>query len=107
MIAIKTALKQENLNPEIEEKLLQLQRYQERQIKQGKQDVMVGSSPAPIVATSAVTPTSSRPSQSKKRPATVLTSPTDTTVPTKDPPWEPSRKRSNNKTNAAEAKDAK
>lgn len=33
--AIKTALKQENLNPEIEEKLLlQLQRYQERQSKQ-------------------------------------------------------------------------
>ncbi|XP_049823872.1 nucleosome-remodeling factor subunit NURF301 isoform X3 [Aethina tumida] len=29
---IKTALKQENLNPEIEEKLLQLQRYQERQM---------------------------------------------------------------------------
>lgn len=32
--AIKTALKQENLNPEIEEKLLQLQRYQEKQMKQ-------------------------------------------------------------------------
>ncbi|CAH0555321.1 unnamed protein product [Brassicogethes aeneus] len=31
---IKTALKQENLNPEIEEKLLNLQRYQERQMKQ-------------------------------------------------------------------------
>ncbi|XP_017781455.1 PREDICTED: nucleosome-remodeling factor subunit NURF301 isoform X2 [Nicrophorus vespilloides] len=31
---IKTALKQENLNPEIEEKLLQLQRYQERQMRQ-------------------------------------------------------------------------
>ncbi|XP_044734089.1 nucleosome-remodeling factor subunit NURF301, partial [Chrysoperla carnea] len=30
---IKNALKQENLNPEIEEKLLQLQRYQERQMK--------------------------------------------------------------------------
>lgn len=27
-------MKQENLNPEIEEKLLQLQRYQERQMKQ-------------------------------------------------------------------------
>lgn len=34
VIAIKTALKQENLNPEIEEKLLQLQRYQEKQMKQ-------------------------------------------------------------------------
>lgn len=32
--AIKSALKQENLNPEIEEKLLQLQRYQEK--KQSK-----------------------------------------------------------------------
>ncbi|XP_074033791.1 nucleosome-remodeling factor subunit NURF301 E(bx) isoform X2 [Leptinotarsa decemlineata] len=31
---IKTALKQENLNPEIEEKLLQLQKYQEKQMKQ-------------------------------------------------------------------------
>ncbi|XP_018334706.1 nucleosome-remodeling factor subunit NURF301 isoform X2 [Agrilus planipennis] len=31
---IKTALKQENLNPEIEEKLLQLQRYQETKMKQ-------------------------------------------------------------------------
>ncbi|CAH1170436.1 unnamed protein product [Phaedon cochleariae] len=33
---IKTALKQENLNPEIEEKLLQLQRYQERQMTTSK-----------------------------------------------------------------------
>ncbi|XP_049831961.1 nucleosome-remodeling factor subunit NURF301 isoform X2 [Schistocerca gregaria] len=33
---IKTALKQENLNPDIEEKLLQLQRYQERQMKHDK-----------------------------------------------------------------------
>ncbi|XP_024944598.1 nucleosome-remodeling factor subunit NURF301 isoform X2 [Cephus cinctus] len=32
---IKNALKQENLNPEIEEKLLQLQRYQEKQMKGG------------------------------------------------------------------------
>ena len=32
-VAIKSALKQENLNPEIEEKLLQLQRYQEKQMK--------------------------------------------------------------------------
>lgn len=31
--AIKNALKQENLNPEIEEKLLNLQRYQEKQMK--------------------------------------------------------------------------
>lgn len=32
-IAIKNALRQENLNPEIEEKLLNLQRYQEKQMK--------------------------------------------------------------------------
>lgn len=31
--AIKSALQQENLNPEIEEKLLTLQRYQEKQMK--------------------------------------------------------------------------
>lgn len=34
ILGIKTALKQENLNPEIEEKLLELQRYQEKQMKQ-------------------------------------------------------------------------
>lgn len=33
-LGIKAALKQENLNPEIEEKLLELQRYQEKQMKQ-------------------------------------------------------------------------
>ncbi|XP_060810725.1 nucleosome-remodeling factor subunit NURF301 [Amyelois transitella] len=34
---IKSALKQENLNPEIEEKLLQLQRYQEKRMKPEQQ----------------------------------------------------------------------
>lgn len=33
--AIKNALRQQNLNPEIEEKLLNLQRYQEQQLKDG------------------------------------------------------------------------
>lgn len=42
-LAIKTALKQENLNPEIEEKLLQLQRYQEKQMKQEPPEVPVHS----------------------------------------------------------------
>lgn len=39
--AIKNALKQENLNPEIEEKLLNLQRYQEKQLK--SEQVVVSS----------------------------------------------------------------
>lgn len=39
--AIKSALKQENLNPEIEEKLLQLQRYQEKRMKPDGSAVVV------------------------------------------------------------------
>ncbi|CAH1971965.1 unnamed protein product [Acanthoscelides obtectus] len=49
---IKSALKQENLNPEIEEKLLQLQRYQEKQMKH-EPDVMPSHSPLPSVSASA------------------------------------------------------
>ncbi|XP_049867331.1 nucleosome-remodeling factor subunit NURF301 [Pectinophora gossypiella] len=37
---IKSALKQENLNPEIEEKLLQLQRYQEKQMRPETREVI-------------------------------------------------------------------
>lgn len=57
---IKNALKEENLNPEIEEKLLELQRYQERQMKQEKTEVP----PQPQVATSmtAKVPAKKRPS---------------------------------------------
>lgn len=40
--AIKNALKQENLNPEIEEKLLNLQRYQE------KQNILHKTHPSPL-----------------------------------------------------------
>lgn len=40
---IKSALKQENLNPEIEEKLLQLQRYQEKQMKTDPSDNTISS----------------------------------------------------------------
>lgn len=63
--AIKNALKQENLNPEIEEKLLQLQRYQqEKQVK--KED---GPSP---VAPAAVSPTPPpKPMPARKRPSAV------------------------------------
>lgn len=53
--AIKTALKQENLNPEIEEKLLQLQRYQEKQMKQEPEQV-----PPPILKVSPPVITNSR-----------------------------------------------
>ncbi|XP_044753874.1 nucleosome-remodeling factor subunit NURF301 isoform X3 [Coccinella septempunctata] len=63
---IKSALKQENLNPEIEEKLLQLQRYQERQMKQEPEvpvPVQRVQPPLPI------TPTVNRlPTTTRKRP---------------------------------------
>jgi nucleosome-remodeling factor subunit BPTF len=60
---IKTALKQENLNPEIEEKLLQLQRYQEKQMKQ-EPDI-----PTPVakVTTNAVPISNTRYTVSRKR----------------------------------------
>ncbi|KAB0795122.1 hypothetical protein PPYR_11961 [Photinus pyralis] len=50
---IKTALKQENLNPEIEEKLLQLQRYQENKMKQEPElpPVLPRPSNPPIIST--------------------------------------------------------
>ncbi|XP_072386734.1 nucleosome-remodeling factor subunit NURF301 isoform X2 [Diabrotica undecimpunctata] len=59
---IKTALKQENLNPEIEEKLLQLQRYQERQMKHEPEV------PAPVVKLSQPIVNSRHPTTSRKRP---------------------------------------
>lgn len=72
--AIKNALKQENLNPEIEEKLLQLQRYQERQMKE-KETSPVSSVPASTNAIVSPPPTSplitsglAGKHQSKKRP---------------------------------------
>ncbi|XP_063923379.1 nucleosome-remodeling factor subunit NURF301 isoform X3 [Zophobas morio] len=59
---IKTALKQENLNPEIEEKLLQLQRYQEKQMKQ-EPDI-----PAPVAKVNNPVPvTNTRYNVSRKR----------------------------------------
>lgn len=58
--AIKNALKQENLNPEIEEKLLNLQRYQEKQMKS---EPVVVSSPVPQYSTPVKSNTSH-----KKRP---------------------------------------
>lgn len=57
--AIKNALKQENLNPEIEEKLLNLQRYQEKQMKN---EPVVAPSPVPQYST----PVKSNTSQKKR-----------------------------------------
>ncbi|KAG8288808.1 hypothetical protein J6590_010919 [Homalodisca vitripennis] len=62
--SIKNALKQENLNPEIEEKLLQLQRYQQE--KQVKKEGVAPVSPAP----SPVAPTPpAKPAPARKRPS--------------------------------------
>lgn len=62
-LAIKNALKQENLNPEIEEKLLQLQRYQEKQMKGGVENSVTGNQ-----AHNSPAATTPRP-PSRKRPA--------------------------------------
>ncbi|KAG5899121.1 hypothetical protein JTB14_021623 [Gonioctena quinquepunctata] len=59
---IKTALKQENLNPEIEEKLLQLQRYQEKQMKHEPE------LPLPVPKLSQPIVNSRFPQPSRKRP---------------------------------------
>ncbi|XP_046404076.1 nucleosome-remodeling factor subunit NURF301 isoform X3 [Ischnura elegans] len=61
---IKSALKQENLNPEIEEKLIQLQRYQERQMKQDK--IRPSGPPTPAVSSTTAPPLPRRPA--RKRP---------------------------------------
>ncbi|XP_018057443.1 PREDICTED: nucleosome-remodeling factor subunit NURF301 isoform X2 [Atta colombica] len=76
---IKNALKQENLNPEIEEKLLQLQRYQEKQMKGGVENSVTSNqthnSPA---ATTPRPPSRKRPAPSSNIPATAAaTTPTN------------------------------
>ncbi|KAK0170901.1 hypothetical protein PV328_008686 [Microctonus aethiopoides] len=66
---IKNALKQENLNPEIEEKLLQLQRYQEKQMK--------GSIDGSVVSTqnqSSTTVITRTPARKRPAPVTSVTS---------------------------------
>ncbi|XP_045474832.1 nucleosome-remodeling factor subunit NURF301 isoform X2 [Harmonia axyridis] len=66
---IKSALKQENLNPEIEEKLLQLQRYQERQMKQEPDVPIPVTRVQPPPAPAPVTPIINRlPTTTRKRP---------------------------------------
>jgi nucleosome-remodeling factor subunit BPTF len=70
--AIKNALKQENLNPEIEEKLLQLQRYQEKQMK-GTEGSATGAQGhnAPVCSTPRA-PARKRPSSSAHSTAASL-----------------------------------
>lgn len=72
-------MKQENLNPEIEEKLLQLQRYQEKQMKGGVENPVTSNqthnSPA---ATMPRPPSRKRPAPSSNIPAAI----TAATMPT-------------------------
>lgn len=66
ILAIKNALKQENLNPEIEEKLLNLQRFQEKQMKGDQQPTSIALAhnhheyTSPVKAASVRKQTSSR-----------------------------------------------
>lgn len=107
--AIKSALKQDNLPPEIEEKLLQMQRYQERQMK------------GPVTPQPTPPTPPSRSSHSRKRTATaaVATPPvvvaaatTATAAPVvgateespRDPNWEPARKRNASRSSDKDSK---
>ncbi|KAG7208953.1 hypothetical protein KM043_015126 [Ampulex compressa] len=84
---IKNALKQENLNPEIEEKLLQLQRYQEKQMKGGTENAVTPNQTqsTPVVATPRL-PSRKRPAPSNIPTATTPTSIAPTTND-KDADW--------------------
>ncbi|XP_014211852.1 nucleosome-remodeling factor subunit NURF301 isoform X2 [Copidosoma floridanum] len=66
--SIKYALKHESLNPEMEEKLLQLQRYHEKQSKGSEGTIMTVQTP------NSATPTAVRP-PARKRPMPPLTTP--------------------------------
>ncbi|XP_046745032.1 nucleosome-remodeling factor subunit NURF301 isoform X7 [Diprion similis] len=79
---IKNALKQENLNPEIEEKLLQLQRYQEKQMKGGVESSVTCNQ----IHGTPTTTTTRAPSRKRPAPPHVppLASPTTPNVPTND-----------------------
>lgn len=90
LTAIKSALKQDNLPPEIEEKLLQMQRYQERQMK------------GPVTPQPTPPTPPSRSSHSRKRAAPAVVTPVvaapaaaggTTEESPRDPNWEPARKR--------------
>ncbi|XP_036150042.1 nucleosome-remodeling factor subunit NURF301 isoform X2 [Monomorium pharaonis] len=71
---IKNALKQENLNPEIEEKLLQLQRYQEKQMKGGVENSVTSNQTHNLpTATTPRPPSRKRPAPSSNVPTAVTT----------------------------------
>ncbi|KAK9296382.1 hypothetical protein QLX08_009595 [Tetragonisca angustula] len=90
---IKNALKQENLNPEIEEKLLQLQRYQEKQMKGGVENSATNNQThtTPTITTPRV------PSRKKPAPSNIPTTTPSTNVQSitndKDTDWETPRKK--------------
>ncbi|XP_076674855.1 nucleosome-remodeling factor subunit NURF301 E(bx) isoform X2 [Andrena cerasifolii] len=73
---IKNALKQENLNPEIEEKLLQLQRYQEKQMKGSVENSVAANQThtTPTITTPRV------PSRKRPAPSNIPTPTTPTCV---------------------------
>lgn len=76
--AIKIALKQENLNPEIEEKLLQLQRYQEKQMKGGMENSMTSNQ---AHQNSPITTTPRPPSRKRPAPSSNIPTVAATTTP--------------------------
>ncbi|XP_048270698.1 nucleosome-remodeling factor subunit NURF301 isoform X2 [Bombus terrestris] len=84
---IKNALKQENLNPEIEEKLLQLQRYQEKQMKGGVENSASNNQThtTPTITTPRV------PSRKRPAPSNIPTTTSSTNVQSitndKDTDW--------------------
>ncbi|XP_012254800.2 nucleosome-remodeling factor subunit NURF301 isoform X2 [Athalia rosae] len=90
---IKNALKQENLNPEIEEKLLQLQRYQEKQMKGGV-ETAVTCNPTPGTPTIATprAPSRKRPAPPNIPPAASPTTPLPSTNE-KDNEWSETPKK--------------
>ncbi|XP_031787989.1 nucleosome-remodeling factor subunit NURF301 isoform X3 [Nasonia vitripennis] len=84
---IKNALKQENLNPEIEEKLLQLQRYQEKQMK-GTEGATTGAQSHSTPVTSAPrAPARKRPTSTSHTPASTTPAVTQATTNEKDNEW--------------------
>ncbi|CAL7947538.1 unnamed protein product [Xylocopa violacea] len=84
---IKNALKQENLNPEIEEKLLQLQRYQEKQMKGGVENSVTTNQThtTPTITTPRV-PSRKRPAPSNI-PTTTSSTNIQSTTNDKDSDW--------------------
>lgn len=100
VLAIKNALKQENLNPEIEEKLLQLQRYQEKQMKGGVENSVSSNQTHNSPATTPRPPSRKRPAPSSNIPAAATATTTPTNVQLSiggnnrdDKDWETPRKR--------------